>query len=297
MSFQCSVKDEVSLVIGADGQIGRALWTELKARGARVIGTSRRVNAATNASESAGLLYLDLVDDPNTWQLPPTVDVAYLCAAVTSQAECRAASAQSALINVERTRALTRQLIESGARVVFLSTNLVFDGSAPFCRATDPVSPRTEYGRQKVEVERRLLDLDDRVAILRLTKVLGPSNQLLSKWRSALVSKESIQAFSDMVMAPLAMPRVVEALLKLATTEQSGVFQLSADRDIPYAEAALYLADRWGADPRLVEAVSSHSSEAISQHTTLDCSDLLAALSWEPIPVHEALDTIPRNSP
>src|SRR5690606_26325829 len=117
--------------------------------------------------------HLDLADDPPRWRLPEDVAVAFLCAAVTALRSCEADPAGTARANVEHTARLASMLVGRGAFVVFLSSNLVFDGSEPRRRADAPTCPATEYGRQKAAAEGALLAMGG-VSIVRLTKVVGP---------------------------------------------------------------------------------------------------------------------------
>jgi len=277
-----------SLVVGADGQIGRALLAELAAGGDHVIGTSRR------DPPQPGRIYLNLAAEPAEWKLPASVATAYLCAAVTSQQACRQDPSGSRRVNVERTVELARMLIAEGALVVFLSTNLVYDGSVAFRRAEDPPCPLTEYGRQKAEVERQLLAYGDRAAVVRLTKVFSQPTALLAGWRAALEKGDTIRPFSDMVMAPVPLPFVVRALAQIGRVRRSRMFQISGNRDVTYAEAARYLAGRLGVDPKLVQPVQSiHASSTLDPlpaHTTLDTSRLRAELRLEPPDVWQAID-------
>jgi dTDP-4-dehydrorhamnose reductase len=278
----------ISLVVGADGLIGRALIGALAACGAEVIGTSRR------RPPPPGRTYLDLADDPEGWTLPGPTETAYLCAAVTSQDLCVRDPAASLRVNVCRTVALARQLVASGGFVLFLSTNLVYDGSVPHRRSDDPVCPTTEYGRQKAEAERRLLAIGDGVAVVRLTKVLAAETPVLAKWRIALRSGESIHPFSDMVMAPVSPAFVVDALVRIARSRSPGIFQISSARDVTYAQAAERLAALLGASPDLVRPVEAvHagiSPEAIPAHTTLDTTPLRDDFGLAAPDVWEAID-------
>src|SRR5690242_1400182 len=72
------------LVVGADGEIGRALAAHLAAAGAAVAGTTRRRPGAARA----GRQFLDLAADPEDWQPLPAVDAAVICAAVARVADC-----------------------------------------------------------------------------------------------------------------------------------------------------------------------------------------------------------------
>jgi dTDP-4-dehydrorhamnose reductase len=59
---------------------------------------------------------------------------------------------------------------------------------------------------------------------------------------------------------------VARAIAALMQDRARGVFQLSGQRDITYADAARYLAERLNADPELVKAVSARSRRARGQH-------------------------------
>jgi dTDP-4-dehydrorhamnose reductase len=90
-----------------------------------------------------------------------------------SQKACEENYPATYAINVTATVELAERLIEAGAFVVFLSTNLVFDGTLPRGLPITRLNPQTAYGQQKAEAEQTLLDMaPDCVAIVRLTKVL-----------------------------------------------------------------------------------------------------------------------------
>ena len=112
------------LIVGGDGLIGGALAPHLEAAAHDVVVTSRgrRVN---------GRIKLDLDAEPGSWDQIPEVDAAVICAAMTSLVGCMKDPAASRRVNVEGTLALTRALVARGVFPVFLSSTLVFDGTAP----------------------------------------------------------------------------------------------------------------------------------------------------------------------
>ena len=261
--------DECWLIVGGDSTIGAALARQASDKGYRVLCTSRRTS-------SDNVLSLDLASDPTSWVLPERVDVAFLCAAVTSIEVCRTQPVQTRLLNVARTLALARLLAARGVCVVFLSTNQVFDGSQPHRMASDPTCPLTEYGRQKAEAEREILDMGG--AVVRLTKVVGDVPPLLRSWNAALRRGEPIEPFEDMVFSPVPIEVATEALIAVGTRKFAGIVQVSGDRDASYAEVARRLAGKLGVDPGLVRPVGIDSrglpSEAAPRYTTLDAADL-----------------------
>lgn len=287
------------LVIGGDGTIGRAIGALLAARGIQIVETTRHPSGpASRAPDSDGRdrLFLDLLDDPGKVALPERIDVAYMCAGVASLADCRNDPAGSARVNVTGTLAVARRLATAGTHVVALLTSQVFNGTAPRTSAEAPRCPRTEYGRQKVAMEEGLLALGEQGSLVRLTKVVSPTLALLSGWIAALRTDRAVRAFSDMVMAPVALTDVVEALGTIGERRLSGIIQLSAPEDAAYTEVARHLARRLGRAETRVEAVSARDAgllpEDVPAHTALDTTRAERELGWRPCPALAVVDRV-----
>jgi len=275
------------LVIGADSAIGSAVAARLEAAGAAVARTSRRGTSAD--------IPLDLAALPATWSPPPGISAAVLCAAVTSTEACRDRPDEARRVNVEGTLELGRRLADAGARIVFLSTNLVFDGSTAFTPATAARCPRTAYGRMKAEAEERLLALGG-TTVIRLTKVIGRTLPVIDRWRDSLARDEPIRPLSDLVIAPVSLD-LATTVIAAATRETVGpILQVSARADVSYADVATRLAARWGASPDLVLPTSAAelglAIEHLPLHTTLDASAVRDRLGIEPPDPWAAIDEV-----
>lgn len=261
--------DTVYLVVGSDSLIGGALQQRLRTAGQLVVGTTRR-----RAKLDEHSVYLDLLDAPEKWQPPSRVTVAIVCAGVTRLQACEKDPVMSAKINVEAMSALIKNLVNRHLFVIYLSTNQVFDGSKPFRPAGDPVSPQTEYGRQKAAAERGVLSCGESTAIVRFTKVLEPNPPLFSSWIEAMRNGKEIHPFSDMTMAPVPVALAAEGLHRVAQARSPGVFQMSADKDISYEQAARHLARGIAVSEDLVQPSMAGKSGlvpgSLPLHTTLD---------------------------
>jgi dTDP-4-dehydrorhamnose reductase len=170
--------------------------------------------------------------------------------------------------------ALARKLTAAGAAVVFLSTDKVGDGRGARRARHAPRRPRTEYGRQKAAAERRLLALPGAVAVLRLSKVLDPSLPLLTQWAAALRAGRPVDAFADMHLAPIDLPRIAALVEALVVSRARGIFHCTGGEERPYAALALALAEAAGARPELVRAQPAdpvqHPPAARPPHSSLD---------------------------
>ncbi len=259
------------LVVGGDGLIGAAAAAGLAAHGLPVRATTRRRSLV-----GADRPWLDLdawadgvpAADAAAALLADRPAAAILCAAVARLEACRSDPARAGRINVTATATLAHRLMAAGVPVIFLSTNQVFDGRTPRCPPDHPLAPGTVYGRTKMAAEQALRAAAAKVggplAILRLTKVLAPGQPLLTGWTERLRAGAPIAPFHDMTLAPIALGLVTAALVRLTETARAdpedargrGLFQLSADDDISYADAAHQVARRIGADLGLIRPCS-----------------------------------------
>jgi dTDP-4-dehydrorhamnose reductase len=276
------------LVVGADGMIGSAVAARLEAAGVAVMRTSRR--------GTVGSIPLDLARFSASWTPPPGITAAVLCAAVTSTDACRDRPEECRRVNVEATFELGLRLAETGARLVFVSTNMVFDGSVPFTPATAPRSPRTAYGRMKAEAEEKLLALDGGTTVVRLTKVVGRGLAIIRRWRDSLARGEVIRPLSDLVLAPVSLDLAATVIAAAAREALGSLLQVSARADVSYADAARRLAAHWGYSPAVVNSVTVAESgirlEHVPRHTTLDASDVRDRLGLEPPDPWAAIDEV-----
>ena len=255
-----------SLVIGADSTIGAALAKALRLKGRFVAETSRR--------ELNNCIRLDLSRDDERRALPTDFDVAYLCAGITDCARCRHLPHEARAVNVDGTVAVARRLVTAGCRVIFLSTNRVFDGSIPFTPRTSEYFPHTEYGRTKVEAERQLRALGPLVSIVRFSQVWAAHRHLFQAWRELLLAGQAIHPLENMFLAPVPLPLAIETLCRLGDREAFPIVQLSAREDISYAAVAYRMAARLQVDVCLVQPRNTFEAEGglehVPRHTTLE---------------------------
>jgi len=280
----------VYLVIGADGQVGSALVRRLRNAGESVFATTRRPGNVNN-----NCAYLDLLEPPDDWKCPCPASVAIVCAGIAKAQACKDDPLSTGKVNVQGISDLVGNLVAAGAFVIFLSTNQVFDGVTRFQLPESPLAPMTEYGRQKSEVERRLAQCGDSVAIVRFAKILGPDASLIPGWVQSLRSGRPVHPFFDMTMAPIPLSCAVTALLLIGQLRLPGIFQVSGQEDISYAEVALIGARTIGADSQLVEPVKaaecSSYTEFVPAYTTLNIDRLMETGGIVPPPVDWTIQT------
>ena len=282
-------KREPVLIIGGDGLVGRSLSEHLSLAGHHVIATTRRTSEPLSTSR----VFLDLEQDPSTYQLP-RAEVAILAAGCSGFDMCRANQERSYRINVTNLVALASQLSASGTFLVFLSSSAVFDGSLPSPPESTPPNPTSIYGSQKATAERLLSQLTDRLAIVRFGKAIPHTYPRFTAWQQQLCAGERVHVLSNLFFAPLTTSYLVEALTRVYQHMRGGVFHLSPENAISYAQVADYICHKYNLNPALVISKTVQESglsiEYAPRYATLGCAETFARLSLSSPSVWDAVD-------
>ncbi len=156
-------------IIGASGFIGRHLHAAYRRDFPDVVGT------AFSAETGGGLVRFDIRrPDLSALRLKETGHGAVLIASAKPNIDfCERERDAAYDVNVRGTLTLARQAAQAGLQVIFFSTDYVFAGDTGLFDDDSPTNPTTEYGRQKVIVEKELPAITDNHLILRLSKIFG----------------------------------------------------------------------------------------------------------------------------
>ena len=147
------------LVTGANGQLGNEMRVLSKAH-------PKHRYFFTDIVSAEDTYLLDICDKKAVAAFveDQAIDLIVNCAAYTNVDKAEEDEATAMKINAEALGVLGNQ----GVRVIHVSTDYVFSGDEHVpCRESDPVAPRTAYGRTKYEGEKRLLGVCPEAVILR----------------------------------------------------------------------------------------------------------------------------------
>lgn len=145
--------------------------------------------------------------------------------------------------NVDGSAAVARAACD--ARLVHLSSDLVFDGRRGRYREQDAPAPVNDYGRSKAEAELRVAAAHPEATLARTSLLYGgeepgPQERLASRGGTFFV---------DEIRSPVHVGDLAEALLELARIDAPGPLHLGGADDVSRHELALLL----GADPARIQ--------------------------------------------
>ncbi len=186
-------------------------------------------------------------------------DVVLHTAALADIDFCQANPAAARAVNVELTRTLADLCSASRVKLVFCSTDTVFDGERAPYRETDAPGPLNLYAETKVAAEQIVSTLGDRAVIVRLSLVVGlpvrgAGNSFLSRMVVAFKEGRPVGVPAHEIRTPVDVITAGRALLELAAGEQHGIFHLAGSESLNRFEMARRIARRFGFSDQLVLA-------------------------------------------
>ena len=141
----------------------------------------------------------------------------------------------------------------AGARLVHLSTDLVFDGEqgAPYTEASEP-RPVGEYGGAKLEAERLVAEAHARALIVRTSLLYGKPGP-----QEALALRDGVELYTDEIRCPTRVDELAAALLELIGTDLAGPLHVAAQEAVSRYELGRLLRAAAGGDPDEVRGAPS----------------------------------------
>lgn len=137
------------------------------------------------------------------------------------------------------------------ARLIHLSSDVIFDGlHAPYDETASP-TPRHAYGRAKAEAEQSITSSPDHV-IIRTSLIYGfHAPDRSTEWiATALHKGEPVTLFNNQWRNPIAADTLGRACLELITHPYQGVLNIAGNEIISRADYALKLLDWWQINKR-----------------------------------------------
>ncbi|WP_076350667.1 SDR family oxidoreductase [Paludisphaera borealis] len=246
------------VVTGASGQIGAYLLEPLMRTGWDVVPWS---GGARGDWGTTRLRPVDLADLGAVDRALVNADPAVILhvAAISAADQVSKDLDRARLVNVEATRHLADWCRDRGRRIVFTSTDMVFDGDRSWYTESDEPSPILAYGRTKHEAEAEVVRTPGGVAA-RLSLLYGPSRcgreGFFDRAVAALRAGRSQTFFHDEHRTPLDYRTAAEVLVALTDADFEGVVHVGGRDRLSRFAFMSRIARALGLDESLIAANS-----------------------------------------
>lgn len=216
------------IVTGCNGQLGRAVNLKFQNNG-----EIEFVN--TDVGE------LDITDIDKVMELVRQVKPYAIinCAAHTGVDACEDEWDKAYKINAIGPRNLSIAASETGAKMIHVSTDYVFNGRAdrPYTEF-DKTDPQGAYGVTKLAGENMVRDFADRYFILRTAWLYGDGKNFVKTMLRLSESNDKVRVVGDQVGSPTSARELAAAIAQLIFTENYGIFHATCEGSCSWAQFA-----------------------------------------------------------
>jgi dTDP-4-dehydrorhamnose reductase len=251
------------LILGATGLLGKALvrkWTgdEVLAMGSRDVD----IRDLAKVGEIIGEARPDWI---------------VLAAAYTDVDGCESHRELALSVNRDGAVNVAESARQAGARLIFLSSDYVFDGkkTSPY-EVDDKRNPQSVYGHSKAEAEINLLEILPGCCIARTSWVFGVDGRCFPDTILQLASsRPALDVVDDQRGCPTYTVDLARAIIQLCRKDASGIVHVTNAGDCSWFEFAQEIVTRAG----LATEVRPVSSEQMARPAPRPAYSVLSAAS------------------
>lgn len=285
-------------VTGVCGQLGHDVMNELINRGHNCIGSDVSPGYMgildDGAVCNAPYIALDITDQAMVRRIIDGIgpDAVIHCAAWTDvDAAEKTENAQKVhAVNVDGTYNIAAACRDTGCKLMFISTDYVFDGkgTTPWPPDCDSYHPLNAYGRSKLEAEKAVMGLMEKYFIVRTAWAFGMNGKNFIKTMLKIgQTHDTLQVVDDQVGTPTYTYDLSRLLVDLIETEKYGIYHATNEGGyVSWAGFAREIFRQADMDVRVVPVTTAEykSSWALRPfNSRLDKSKLVEC-GFEPLP-------------
>ena len=166
-------------------------------------------------------------------------------------------------LNVSAVKHLAEYSQAKSCRLIHLSTDFVFDGTAsePY-KETDSPNPVNYYGKTKRWSEEAIEQTCTNYAIARVEVVYGKPfpgqhGNIVHLVKSRLENGQGIRVVSDQFRSPTWVEDIARAIESLLSEKHQGIYHICGEETVSVADIAYRTAKYFGLDTSLIQAVTT----------------------------------------
>ena len=283
-------------IIGASGFIGSHLIRKYKSKYPDCIGTSF-------SSDVANLLKFDLRNpDIKFLDLERTEHKAVIITSYKANIPyCENEPRKAYEVNVEGMLQLIKNLSQTSLKIIFLSSEYVFDGNQGKYGDNHPRAPNTAYGKHKKIIEDEIKNLTDNFLVLRLSKMYGLTKgdkTIFDEAANLLNQKKEVLAASDQYFNPTFIDDLVKAIIDIQEKDLKGYINVCAPETWSRFEMWTQLAQIMNKNINLIKKINLYDIPIMKGrplNTSMVCNRLNQETQSKFISLKDALDKVASN--
>jgi dTDP-4-dehydrorhamnose reductase len=251
------------VVTGSSGLLGRSLMSALK-DDYEVVGIDRCVLEGQNG------LAIDITHRERILESIVTVapNVVVHTAAETNVDRCETQRDVARRINVEGTANIAHACVRVRAKLIFVSTDYVFDGDKGNYAETDEPNPINFYGLTKLEAERIAASICSDFLMVRTSVLYGchPTKLNFATWiLKGLRESQTMKVVNDHINSPTFAGNLADAIRRAIELRSQGTLHIAGSQRISRFDFARRIAIQFDLDESLLLPVKMKDLDWIAR--------------------------------
>jgi dTDP-4-dehydrorhamnose reductase len=225
------------------------------------------------------IFHIDLLDNKeNIIDLIQTLKPHYVVhtAAHSSVDLCEIDHDIANMLHVDVTNKITNICASIKCKLIFLSTDAVFEGqlNKQYCE-TDISNPINYYGKTKLEAEKIVLSASSNNVVLRTSVIYGwHKKSRFTNWiLDYLKDGKSVDPFADQFNTPTLIDDLIQVILKIFDKNISGLYHATGKTCLNRYQFAILLAEKFSYDPSLIHSVTKLEKKQNAPRPISTCLD------------------------
>jgi dTDP-4-dehydrorhamnose reductase len=186
-------------------------------------------------------------------------DVILHAAALASHEACEEDPALARAANVTATETIAQAAQEHGARLIYISTDAVFDGRVGNYAEGDTPNPFSVYGQTKLDGEYAALEYDGTLVVRTNFFGWSPSGtrSILEFFVNSLSNRTPVKGFTDFTVTSIYVRELIEAMYSLAEGSAHGILHVASHDALSKYDFGIAVAREFGFNEELIEPSTS----------------------------------------
>lgn len=185
-------------------------------------------------------------------------DIIIHCASLTDVDFCEMNREITDMVNVKGTKIVVESITKRNTKLVYISSESVYDGGKGDFRESDPVDPQNYYGLSKYKGELEVLKKSG--ALIIRTNIFGWNIQekfsIAERIINELSNKRPVKGFRDAFFSSIYTFDLAEILDKAIDRDLGGIYNCASRTSLSKYEFALHVADCFHLEKELIRPIS-----------------------------------------
>ena len=257
------------MILGANGFTGRRILKRLSFKH-QVLACSLHPDILPEEGYEFHILDMQSVDATDALLNNFRPNVIINASAMSVVDYCEQHPEEAYALNVTAVKHLAEYSQSNSCRLIHLSTDFVFDGTATEAYTeTDTTNPINYYGKTKQWSEEVIEQACTNYAIARIEVVYGkPFNgqhgNIVHLVKTRLENGQSIRVVSDQFRSPTWVEDIARAIESLLSDKYQGIYHICGGETMSVADIAYRVAKHFGLDTSLIQPVTTDEMNEVT---------------------------------